>query len=270
MADAVAKVFDYLYFKPTQSNGKDVKGKFEPLKVRFLYASMESIQLGRVHMYEYSPKKYSKVLCLRNGLRKDDLEKTDCPLCDKETWGTPAPKYFAFVQDMNDDGKLKLLEMNYSLGKAIDEIADYKGLPLNDMIFTLIKKGVMKDTTYLAMFEEKSPCNVGEYFESLGLKDYPAIVGLTGERTPVTMLTHTQIVDFIGGKYPWSTGEGSTQRKSTLLGATVTTRGESAKAELPAEAEDIVDMKLPEADESANPDDDSVFDDKPKTKDSFF
>lgn len=237
MAEQNERLFSYLYFVNKKVNGKDQAGKFETLKVRFLYTSVDQIPMGRVHLYNYAPKKFSRVLCLKNGLGKTDLEKTECPMCKTETYGTPSNKYFAFVEDLNDDGALKLLEFNWSLGKQIEEVADIKGRPLHDLVFTLSKKGQGKETTYTPLLEETTKFSVSEYFGLLGLSDYPAIVGAVGDKAPIMQLSKEQMVEFIDGKYPWSTGDGSgNSRKFTVLGATVTLRNEQTGISTPAEA----------------------------------
>lgn len=244
MADTTEKVFSYLYFKAKELNGKVVPGQFEQLKVRFLYRAMSEIQAGRVHMYNYSAGKFSKIVCLKNDAKsKAEVEKIDCPLCKREKFGTPATKFFAFVVDLNDDNKLKLLEINFSLGKAIDDLAEIKGAPLHDMVFTLVKKGIGKDTTYLPMWEETTKgFSVSEYFGLLGLSKYPQIVGKVEDRAPVMVLSREQIDNFIAGKYPWSTNEdgASTTKKYAVLGSTVTLRGEHN-----AIAEDLGADELP-------------------------
>lgn len=260
--DANERLFSYLFFKPKQVNGKDVPGKFEPLKVRFLYASVEQIPAGRVHLYNYAPKKFTRVLCLKNGKNKTEMDKHDCPLCKVERFGTPSNKYFAFVSDLNDGGALKLLELKWSVGKQLDEIAEIKGKPLHDMVFTISKKGEGKDTTYTPMFDEVSPFSVTDFFASLGISSYPTLVGPVNAKTPIMELSAQQMTDFVNGQYPWSSGEGATQsRKMTVLGSQVTVRNEQTSVAMPSPTTDIVD----DLDEDAI----SYVDDTPKET-SFF
>lgn len=234
------RLFSYLYFKNKELNGKAVAGKFETLKVRFLYSAVEQIPLGRVHLYEYSPKKFTRTLCLKNGFNNKEAEKHECPMCDVAMFGTPANKYYAFVSDLEDNGALKLLEFNYSLGKQIDEIAEIKGRPVHDLVFILSKKGTGKETTYVAMLDETSTFNVTEYFGLLGISDYPKIVGSVDDKAPILQLSREAMEDFINGKYPWSAngttnGTGSS-RKFTSLGTTVTVRNEHTKVDVAGDA----------------------------------
>lgn len=237
MADTEKRLYSYLFFKAKEVNGKTQPGKFDTLKVRFLYASMDQIPFGKVHLYSYAPKKVTRVYCLNNDKTKKELDKANCPLCQTEQFGIPSGKFYAFVTDENDDGALKLLEFNWSLGQQIDEIANIKGRPLHDMVFTLSKKGIGKDTTYTPIFEEVSKFDVADYFATLGINDYPIIVGTVADKAPILSLTYEQIQDFIDGQYPWSTGEGATQRKFTHLGSTVTLRGGQTEIETPKDAE---------------------------------
>jgi hypothetical protein len=256
------RLFSYLFFKAKEANGRPVVGKFEPLKVRFLYSAVEQIPLGRVHLYNYAPKKFSRVLCLKNGMTNKQAEKHSCPMCDVERFGTPSSKYYAFVSDLNDDGALKLLEFNYSLGKQLDDVAELKGRPLHDLVFVLSKKGTGKETTYTAMLDETSPFNVTGYFKSLGIADYPALVGGVGDKTPVLQLSAEQMQEFINGNYPWSTGESSTTtRKFTALGATVTVRNEQTAVDMGDDATEVAQFEDEESME--------IVDDTPSSG-SFF
>ena len=258
------RLFNYLFFKAKEANGRPVLGKFEPLKVRFLYSSVEQIPLGRVHLYNYAPKKFSRVLCLKNGMSNKEAEKHSCPMCDVERFGTPSSKYFAFVTDLNDDGALKLLEFNYSLGKQIDEVAELKGRPVHDLVFILSKKGTGKETTYTAMLDETSQFSVSDYFKGVGITDYPQIVGQVGDKTPILALSKEQMVEFIDGKFPWSDGsysEGSSTRKFTSLGATVTVRNSQTAVDVEDVAEEVTTF----ADEESM----EIVDDTPSSG-SFF
>ena len=256
------RLFSYLFFKAKESNGRPVPGKFEPLKVRFLYSAVEQIPLGRVHLYNYAPKKFSRVLCLKNGMTNKQAEKHHCPMCDVERFGTPSSKYYAFVADLNDDGALKLLELNYSLGKQLDDIAELKGRPLHDLVFILSKKGTGKETNYTAMLDETSAFNVTGYLKSLGLADYPPLVGEVGAKTPVLQLSKEQMQEFIEGNYPWSTGESSSStRKFTALGSTVTVRNSQTDIDMG----DVATEVAPFADEEEV----EIVDDTPSSG-SFF
>lgn len=238
------RLFNYLYFKPQTLNGKSIPGKFETLKVRFLYASLEQIPMGRVHLFNYAPKKYTRVLCKKNGLPNKGLDKVDCPMCKTEKYGTPSSKYYAFVSDLNDEGNLKLLEFNWSLGKQISEIAEIKGKPLHDLTFTLAKRGQGKDTTYTPIFEEASTFSVSEYFGLLGLDDYPLIVGKVEDKAPIMDLSLEKMENFIAGQFPWATNEDGTPsaRSYTVLGTTVTLRNEQNKAFEGKEKEQVNDL----------------------------
>lgn len=246
----VERLFGYLYFKPKTLNGKVVDGKFEPLKVRFLYAAVEQIPMGKVHLYSYADKKFSRVLCLTNGLNKVQSAKVSCPMCDEDRFGTPSNKYYAFVEDLNDGSSLKLLEFNYGLGKQLDEIAEITGRPLHDLTFTITKKGKGTDTTYTPIMEDKSAFSVSDYFEFLNITDYPKIVGPVGERCPIMILSAEQMTDFIDGKYPWSDGNteyAESTRKYTTLGAQVTVRGDTARtlaSNTPAPKEEVDEVDV--------------------------
>lgn len=259
------RVFSYLYFKAKELNGKPVIGKYEPLKVRFLYAGVSQIPMGRVHLYSYAPKKFTRVLCLKNGLTNKNLEHKDCPMCKVEQYGTPSNKYYAFVSDLNDNGALKLLEFNWSLGKQIDEIAEIKGRALHDMVFTLSKKGQGKETTYTPLFEEVSEFNVENYFSLLGLEDYPKLVGKSSEKASILDLSLSEMEDFINGKFPWSStasAEAQPSRKYTMLGTTVTARNEHATVTPPTSAEEVEEF-------TEDFEDVAEIDDRPKSE-SFF
>lgn len=257
------RLFSYLYFTNKELNGKKVVGKFDTLKVRFLYSAVEQIPLGRVHLYEYAPKKFTRTLCLKNGFNNKEAEKHECPMCNGAMYGTPTNKYYAFVSDLADNGALKLLEFNYSLGKQIDEIAEIKGRPVHDLVFILSKKGTGKETTYVAMLDETSPFNVTEYFGLLGISDYPKIVGSVEDKAPILQLSREEMEDFINGKYPWSangtTNGSSSSRKFTSLGTTVTVRNEQVNVVV--DAEDVVAIE--EDDEI------EIVDDTPSSE-SFF
>lgn len=267
------RAFSTLYFKQKELNGKPQDGKFETLRVRFLYNSISEIQAGRVHLYKYATSKFSKVLCLRNGLSKAKLDTVDCPLCVAEKFGTPSTNYYAFVEDLADDNKLKLFEMKWTLGKTIEEIADVKGKPLHDLVFILSKKGTGTATTYTAILDGEEKFSVRDYYASLGLSSEPTIVGPVADRAPIMALTREQIIDFMDDKYPWSTGERgeSTTKKMNVLGSVVTTRGE-ASAAAPSIATQPGASSIPELDDlDITDEDDEVeeIDDRPSPS-SFF
>lgn len=231
MADtATPRLFEYLYFKPVQMNGTDVPGKYHPLRVRLLYASMEQVPAGRVHLYEYAKKKYSSVLCLHNGETTTALKSSGivCPMCAQERYGTPSTTYYAYVIDM-EDNKFKLLKLNWGTGTQIDAVATLKAKPLHDLVLVISKQGVGKNTTFTVIPDEVSKFSVADYFQDLGLTTYPPLVGKPGERTPILALSASQMTDFLGGKYPWSSGENFTPKKHAVLGSTVTEHVENPK-----------------------------------------
>jgi len=231
MTQREERKFTSLYFTQEERNGAKVPGKFNSLKVRFLYTAVEQIPMGRAHLYEYSKGKYSKVLCLKDGVAKKDLDKVHCPLCEVDRFGTPASKLFAFVQDINDGGKLKLLEFSWTLCKQIDVLTEEFGVPLHDIIFTLKKTGSGKDTTYTPIPMGQEKFSVANYLMDLGLDNLPSIVGTPADNPSPAMLslTEEQIKDFINGKYPWSTqtgDDGAPKRKfASLTGGTITVHG---------------------------------------------
>lgn len=262
MADE--KTFGYLYFTPKEVNGKPQPGKFNTLKVRFLYTSTEQIPMGRVHLYEYLKGKFTKVLCLKNGLTAKQLDKTDCPLCKISKYGTPSNKYYAFVSDLNDDGALKLLEVNWSLGKQLDDICELFGKPLHDIVFTLSKKGVGTDTSYTPVPEQSkddTPFNVAEYFAMLGLEDYPPLLGTS--HVPILQLDEQQMQAFIEGEFPWSSdtqADGTPKRKRVMLGGSMVTLRNEQVASVQEDDDVVEDVEEME---------DVVIDDTPR-KGGFF
>lgn len=228
------RVFSTLYFTQQEKNGVKVAGKFKPLKIRFLYQDIEQIPMGRVHLFNYMSGKYTKVLCLKDGKSRKELETTKCPMCDVDKFGTPSSKLHAFVQDLEDDGKLKLFEMSWTLSKQIDAMAELKGLPLHDMVFYISKQGSGKETTYTPMFDGVDKFDVAKYMKSLGLTDYPQLVGAPADRAPIMALSAEQMSEFIAGNFPWSNNEGgdNPKRKFTSLSSTVTIHGGSNQNEV--------------------------------------
>lgn len=227
------RVFSTLYFTQQKKNGVDVPGKFTPIKIRFLYQDIEQIPMGRVHLYNYMSGKYTKVLCLKDGKSRKELETTKCPLCVVDKFGTPSAKLHAFVQDLEDDGKLKLFEFSWTLAKQIDAMAELKGLPLHDMVFYVTKNGTGKETTYTPMFDGVDKFNVAKYLDSLGLNQFPQLVGSPSDRAPIMALSAEQMSEFIAGNFPWSNGDGgNSKRRFTSLSSTVTIHGGANQEEV--------------------------------------
>jgi hypothetical protein len=130
---------------------------------------------------------------------------------------------------------------------------------LHDIVFTLSKKGINKETTYTPIAEpskENKPFDVAEYFALLGLDDYPKMLGT--DHVPILQLDEKQMTDFMNGTFPWSTGlreDGTPMRKRVILGgSTVTLRNEQTN--LVNEDEEVVE----EVDEL----DENLLDDAPK------
>lgn len=215
-----------LYFEKEEVNGKKSIGQYKPIRIRLLYADVEQIPMGRAHLFEYSSGKYAKVLCLNDGKSKKDTKVENCPLCAHDRFGTPASKLFAFVSDLNDDGKLKLFEFSYTLGKQLSEMANEMGTPLHNIEFTIRRSGTNKETTYTPIPKNIKEFSVKDYFFDLGLDEYPKLAGAPSDRPAILQLSYDQIEKFIDGDYPWSSGEGATKRKFTsLTGATTTIHG---------------------------------------------
>lgn len=249
MAEKTERAYSFLYFKQKlDAKGNKEAGKYEHLKVRFLYRDPESIQRGRVHTHFYRQGKAPiRVMCLRDGIYPDEkMNKVDCPLCKLERFGTPGNKYFAWVEDLNDDGKLKLLmDIPYQMIKTLNTIVEMKAVPLHDLTFTLIKDGIGKAVTYTPMFDEKSKFNVAEFFQANGLADYPKLTG--PKDTPIFSLTHAQMLDMVdNGKMPWGTGENgeSTTRKYTAMGSNITVYGDSNTPNLTSEGVEEVSPRM--------------------------
>ena len=240
MADETQRPYKMLYFENQEVNGKKQSGKFKPLRVRFLYPSIESIPLGRTHLQKYGNNgRFARILCLNNGKPKAELSKDNCPLCKASSYDIPSNKYYAFVEDLNDGSALKLLEFNWGLGKQLDEIAEIKGRPLHDLVFTLSKKGEKLDTSYTPILEDTSKFDVAEYLGLLGLEDFPQLTGI--DHVPILQLTEEQIVNFLKGIYPWASKDGGDYKKRTVLGGvTVTVRG-AQTAIVDEEEDDVVD-----------------------------
>lgn len=246
MAEQTERAYSFLYFnKSKNAKGDIITGKYDHLKVRFLYQGADGIQRGRVHTHFYRQGKAPvRVLCLKDGIYPDEkMAKVDCPLCKIEKFGTPGNKYFAWVEDLNDDNKLKLLmDIPYQVIKTLNTIVDMKAVPLHDLTFTIIKDGVGKGMTYTPMFEEKSKFNVADFFQAVGLSDYPKLSG--PDHTPILSITHAQMLDMVdNGKMPWSTNsEGeTTTRKYTGMGANITVYGNEDTPNL-ATAEGVDDI----------------------------
>lgn len=232
--------YSSLYFEKAEVNGKKVEGQYKPLRIRLLYADVEQIPMGRTHLFEYSSGKYAKVLCLNDGKSKKDTKVENCPLCAHDRYGTPASKLFAFVSDLNDDGKLKLFEFSYTLGKQLAEMAEEAGAPLHNIEFSIRRSGTKKETTYTPFPKSITPFSVKDYFFDLGLDDYPKLVGAPNDRAAILQLSYEQMDKFIDGDYPWSSGEGSTKRKFTsLTGATTTIHGLGETANVVASSDEF-------------------------------
>lgn len=248
------KYLTRLYFKPKQSNGKPIVGKNEVLTVRFLYDSPLQIPQGRVHLYSYAKGKYTNVLCLKNELTKNNLDKVHCPLCEVERYGTPSKRLWALVEDI-EDGEIKLIDLPWSVLSQLEAVVETKAVPLHDLIFQLTKSGTGKETTYAAIFDEKSKFNVRDFLISKGYDKDPAIVGKAGDRAPIMALTEKQMEEFINGNYPWSNnsstsnGDGSPKKSYTVLGSSVVVHGYAGDAfkeeeELVGETSDFVEDDL--------------------------
>lgn len=256
------KYLNRLYFKPKQVNGKPVAGKNEVLTVRFLYDSPLQIPQGRVHLYSYAKGKYTNVLCLKNELTKNNLDKVHCPLCENERYGTPSKRLWALVEDIAD-GDIKLIDLPWSILSQLEAVVETKAVALHDLVFQLTKSGTGKETTYAAIFDEKSRFNVRDFLISKGYDNYPAIVGKAGDRAPIMALTEQQMEDFLKGNYPWSNNsngsgsDGAPKKAYTVLGSSVVVHGDAGDAFKEELVED--DSEFVEEDLTSDDDEGSMF-----------
>lgn len=219
------------------------KGTYKPLNVRILARNQDDLIRTTIHTHfvtnSNGKKRPINFTCPKGATFKEHRDNTYCPVCEdikRKGFFPPTSKFYVWAIDLDDNNKIKWLELTYSQVTQISTIMDSIFVstaqggqePIRDwgqQALTLAKSGVRLSTAYVT-YPKGEPLTYETYINALPklfeLNNIDPNVGLPQmidkkEKYPAIIDADLEFLEeIVEGKEVWKNGSSTPTYQNTV------------------------------------------------------